>query len=68
MIQQQRATTSSSSYRRKVSISKANSQKFMAFSLNSDSDALYMKKLKSFLDFLFKINYSNKIYVSLQLS
>lgn len=40
----------------------------MAFSMNSDPDALYMKKLKSFLDFLFKINYSNKVYVSLQLS
>jgi hypothetical protein len=40
----------------------------MAFSLNPDSDGLYMKKLKSFLDFIFKINYSNKIYVNLQLS
>lgn len=40
----------------------------MAFSLNSDTDALYMKKLKSFLDFLFKINYSNKIYIPLNLS
>jgi hypothetical protein len=27
-----------------------------------------MKKLKSFLDFIFKINYSNNIYVHLQLS
>lgn len=40
----------------------------MAFSINSDSDGLYMKKLKSFLDFIFKINYSNKIYISLQLA
>lgn len=40
----------------------------MAFSLSSDSDGLYTKKLKSFLDFIFKVNFSNKIYVSLQLS
>ena len=40
----------------------------MAFSSNTDSDALYMKKLKSFLDFIFKVNYSNKIYINLQLS
>lgn len=40
----------------------------MAFSLNQDSDSLYMKKLKSFLEFIFKVNYSNNIYVSLQLS
>lgn len=39
----------------------------MAFSKN-DADMLYMKKLKSFLDFIFKINFSNKIYVSLSLS
>lgn len=61
-------TASASSCRRKVSIGRVNSQKFMAFSLNSDSDGLYIKKLKSFLDFIFKINYSNKIYVNLQLS
>ena len=40
----------------------------MAFSMNSDPDGDYMKKLKSLLDFIFKINYSNKIYISLQLS
>lgn len=40
----------------------------MAFSMNSDIDGLYMKKLKSFLDFLFKVNYSNKIYVPLNLT
>lgn len=36
--------------------------------MNSDIDGLYMKKLKSFLDFLFKVNYSNKIYVPLNLT
>ena len=35
---------------------------------SGDPDSLYMKKLKSFLDFIFKINYSNQIYISLQLS
>lgn len=38
----------------------------MAFNKH-DPDALYMKKLKSFLEFIFKINFSNKIYVSLSL-
>lgn len=65
---QQTRVHSSNSYRRKISINRANFQKFMAFSLNPDSDSLYMKKLKSFLDFIFKVNYSNKIYVNLQLS
>lgn len=67
-FQPQPRAASSNSYRRKVSIGRINSQKFMAFSSNADSDALYMKKLKSFLDFIFKVNYSNKIYISLQLS
>lgn len=38
----------------------------MRFTKNN-SDEQYNKKLKSYLDFLFKINYSNNIYVSLQL-
>ena len=60
---------SSSSSRKRIKISKVkSSQKFMVFNIHSDPDTLYMKKLKSFLDFLFKVNYSNKIYVSLQLS
>lgn len=67
-FQQQPRTLSSNSNRRKVSITRANSQKFMAFSMSSDPDALYMKKLKAFLDFIFKVNYSNQIYISLQLS
>ena len=61
-------TFSSGSSRRKVSINRVSSNKFMAFSMNSDPDGLYMKKLKSFLDFIFKINYSNQIYISLQLA
>ena len=39
----------------------------MKFTKNS-SDEQYNKKVKQYLDFLFKINYSNNIYVSLQLS
>lgn len=57
-----------SNSRKKVSINRAIPQKFMSFSMSPDSDSLYMKKLKSFLDFIFKVNYSNKIYISLQLS
>ena len=62
----QRAVSHNSS-RKKISITRNHTNKFMAFSKH-DPDALYMKKLKSFLDFLFKINFSNKVYVSLSLS
>ena len=55
--------------RRKVSINRESSQKFMPIAnASGDPDSLYMKKLKSFLDFIFKINYSNQIYIPLQLS
>ena len=37
-------------------------------SITYDEDALYMKRLKAMLDFLFKVNYSNKICTNLQLS
>jgi hypothetical protein len=39
----------------------------MKFTKNATSDDQYNKRLKSFLDFLFKINFSNNIYVNLQL-
>lgn len=39
----------------------------MRFSTADDFDVQYMRKLKSFLDFLYKINFSNGIYTSLQL-
>ena len=39
----------------------------MKFTKNS-SDEQYNKKIKSYLDFLFKINFSNQIYISLQLT
>ena len=49
--------------------SRESSQKFMPIAnASGDPDSLYMKKLKSFLDFIFKINYSNQIYIPLQLS
>jgi hypothetical protein len=54
-------TTSQSS--RKIQISRPGTPKFLVFHLNSDHDNQYMKKLKSFLDFLYKINFSNNIYV-----
>ena len=40
----------------------------MAFSLSNDADGQYGRKLKNFFDFIFKVNFSNNIYVSLQLS
>lgn len=35
----------------------------MCFQVSGDGDNQYMKKLKNFLDFLFKVNFSNNIYV-----
>lgn len=62
----QRNTISSIS-RRSISIGRPSQSKSMAFSLSNDGDSQYWKKLKNFIDFLFKINYSNNIYVSLEL-
>lgn len=42
-------------------------KKFMKFT-NNTSDEIYNKKIKAYLDFLFKINFSNRIYISLQLA
>lgn len=39
----------------------------MRFQLSGDADDHYTRKLKNFLDFLFKINYSNNIYVPLEI-
>lgn len=39
----------------------------MKFTKNS-SDEQYNKKIKAYLDFLFKINFSNNVYISLQLA
>ena len=39
----------------------------MTFQLNGDGDMNYCKKIKSYLDFLFKINFSNSIYANLDL-
>ena len=53
--------------KRILSVSKPNPLKTMLFHLSQDSDSTYPKKLKSYLDFLFKINFSNSIYVPLSL-
>jgi hypothetical protein len=58
---------SSSIAKRVVQISKPTNAKTMCFQLSGDGDGQYMKKLKNFLEFLFKINYSNNIYVPLNI-
>lgn len=41
----------------------------MCFASNNyEVDSSYNKKLKSFLDFIFKVNFSNNIYVDLRIS
>lgn len=59
---------SSSSIGKRVQISKPIPQRTMSFQFNADYDNQYMKRLKNLLDFLFKVNFSNNIYVSLDLS
>jgi len=54
--------------RRVVAIGKKCISRSMSFHLSGDADTTYPKKLKSFLDFLFKINYSNGLYVDLSFS
>ena len=56
-------TSFSACTKRRVNISKPSNTKPMSFHLNDDNDGQYSKKLKSFFDFLFKINFSNGIYV-----
>jgi hypothetical protein len=60
--------TSTQTKRKKIQLNKPSTvKKFMKFTKNS-SDEQYNKKIKGYLDFLFKINYSNSIYISLQLA
>ena len=61
-------TSFSSAAKRTVQICKPNQVKSMAFNLSSDNDGQYWRKLKNFFDFLFKVNYSNNIYISLELN
>lgn len=55
--------TSTSMSKRVVQISKPNYSRAMCFQISGDGDNQYMKRFKNFLDFLFKINYSNNIYI-----
>jgi hypothetical protein len=61
-------TASTSVGKRVVAITKPTQTRAMCFQLSGDSDGQYSKKLKNFLDFLFKINYSNNIYVPFELA
>lgn len=54
--------------KRIVQIAKPSAPRGMCFQLSGDGDSQYMKKLKNFLDFLFKINFSNNIYVPLDIA
>lgn len=47
----------------------SNLKKLKCFATNNyEVDSSYNKKLKNFLDFIFKVNFSNNIYVDLTLS
>jgi hypothetical protein len=60
--------TATTSTRRVLALARPPITRSMSFSLSGDADSTYQKKLKSYLDFLFKINYSNNLYVELSLS
>lgn len=53
----------SSTSRKKIKIPNINNTKMMSFNLYTDPDNLYMKKLKLYMDFCFKVNFSNRIYI-----
>ena len=47
----------------------SNVKKSMCFTTNnSDYDCSYLRKLKNYFDFLFKVNFSNNIYVDMNLA
>lgn len=56
-------TSSMSISRKKIKIPNINNTKIMSFNLHTDPDSLYMKKLKLYMDFCFKVNFSNRIYI-----
>ena len=53
--------------RRSVELSKYGEKRYIVFNTTSDPDRKDVKKVKHFLHFLFKVNYSNRIYVPLNL-
>lgn len=54
--------------RKTSNVSKTLHKKTMTFQLNNDGDLNYHRKIKSYLDFLFKVNFSNNIYVNLDIN
>ena len=39
----------------------------MSFNLSIDPDVIYMKKIKQYFDFLFKVNFSNRKFANMEL-
>lgn len=60
-------STQSKATRRVISVAKPSFSRSMSFHLSGDQDTIYVKKLKSLLDFIFKLNFSNRLYVDLSL-
>jgi hypothetical protein len=60
--------TKSITSRKTSNITKALHKKTMTFQLNNDGDLNYHRKIKSYLDFLFKVNFTNNIYVNLDIN
>jgi hypothetical protein len=59
-----RTSATSAGSKRVVQIAKTPGPRQMNFNLNSDPDSQYTRKIKNFFEFIFKVNYSNNIYVS----
>lgn len=55
----QRNHMESSKSRRIVSVQRSSFQRSMSFNLSGELDGTYPKKIKNYLEFLFKVNYSN---------
>jgi len=40
----------------------------MSFQIEGENDGLYMRRLRNFMNFIFKVNFSNNIYIPLDLA
>lgn len=40
----------------------------MSFQFEGENDGLYMRRLRNFMNFIFKVNFSNNIYIPLDLA
>lgn len=63
-----RPKKSSSESKKTVAVARPEFQRSMSFHMGGESDCTYQRKIKNYLEFIFKVNFSNRIYVDLALT